>query len=71
MIARTELHDVRESLLNVTIGALSIVLACTAGSLHGGLVYWTVGPALFLNGVYSARARRRLLEPVSAPALSR
>lgn len=65
------LDNVRESLLNVGVGALSIVLAYTASPLYGGLVYWTVGPALFLNGVYSARARRRLLEPVSAPALSR
>jgi hypothetical protein len=30
------------------------------GPLWGGLTYWLVGPALYVNGVLAGRARKRL-----------
>lgn len=64
-----EVHDtvdnVRESLLNVAIGAASVLLSAfggPGGPLWSGLAYWLVGPALYLNGVLAGRARRRLQE---------
>ena len=62
-----ELHDtldnVRESLLNVGIGAASVLLAAfggPAGPLWSGAVYWLVGPVLWLNGWLNSGARKRL-----------
>lgn len=62
-----ELYDtvdnVRESLLNVAIGLVSVLLAALGGPmgpLWGGMVYWLVGPVLFLHGWLSGRVRRQV-----------
>lgn len=62
-----EVHDtvdnVRESLLNVGIGAVSVLLSAFGGergALWAGMAYWLVGPLLYLNGVLAGRVRRRL-----------
>lgn len=57
------LDNVRESLLNVGIAVVSVLLSAfggASGPLWGGLAYWLVGPALYVNGVLAGRARRRL-----------
>jgi hypothetical protein len=65
--------NVRECLLNVGIGALSIVVAYNAGPrgpMLGGMTYWLIGPALWTNGFFASRARKRLrarLEASAAP----
>jgi hypothetical protein len=59
----------RESLLNVGIGVLSILLAVFGGGIGpflGGIVYWMVGPAMWANGHMSGRARRRLQASLAA-----
>jgi uncharacterized membrane protein len=59
----------RESLLNVGIGTLSILLAMfggTVGPFLGGIVYWLVGPAMWANGHLAGRARRRLQATLAA-----
>ena len=61
--------NVRESLLNVGIGALSVLLTAFGGPfgpLWGGLTYWLVGPALYANGVFSGRVRTRLQARLAA-----
>jgi hypothetical protein len=63
--------NVRETLLNVAIGALSITLAYLggrAGPMWGGLVYWLVGPTLAINAVFSRRARKALIARAEAAA---
>ena len=52
--------NVREGAVNVAIGALSILVAYRAGPWQAGMVYWLIGPALTINGVVAARARRRI-----------
>ena len=66
-LSETERHDtmdnVRESLLNVGIGALSVLLSVFGGErgpLWGGLTYWLVGPVLLLHGWISGRRRKQL-----------
>lgn len=57
------LDNVRESLLNVGIALISVVLAWFGGDqgpLWAGLTYWAVGPALFAHGMISARRRKRV-----------
>lgn len=57
------MDNVRESLLNVGVGAVSVLLAVLGGRhgpLWGGLAYWLVGPVLLVNGWISARARGRI-----------
>lgn len=61
--------NVRESLLNVGIGAVSVLLSGfggPAGPLWGGLTYWLVGPVLYVNGVVYGRARTRLQARLAA-----
>lgn len=61
--------NVRESLLNVAIGVLSVLLTAFGGPqgpMWGGLTYWLVGPALFANGVLSGRVRKRLQARLAA-----
>jgi hypothetical protein len=60
---------VRESMLNVGIGVSSILLAVFGGGLGpflGGMVYWLVGPAMWLNGTLAGRARKRLQASLAA-----
>lgn len=55
------LDNVRESLLNVGIALVSLVLAQLGGSwgpLWAGMAYWAVGPAMYLHGWLSGRWRR-------------
>jgi hypothetical protein len=55
--------NVRESLLNVGVGTVSVLLTAFGGAggpLWGGLTYWLLGPALYVNGVLAGRARKRL-----------
>ena len=63
------MDNVRESLLNMGIGLVSVLLSAFGGAggpLWGGLTYWLVGPALYVNGVLAVRARRRLQERLVA-----
>jgi hypothetical protein len=56
------LDNVRESLLNVGIGAASVLLSLFGGELGplwGGLAYWLVGPVLLLHGWFSGRRRKQ------------
>ncbi|HEX6370102.1 MAG TPA: TMEM175 family protein [Longimicrobium sp.] len=66
-LSELELYDtvdnVRESLLNVGVGAVSVLLCAFGGELGplwGGLAYWLVGPVLYLHGWFSGRARRQV-----------
>jgi hypothetical protein len=57
------LDNVRESGLNVAIALVSILLALLGGDwgpLWAGMMYWLVGPTLFLHGWLSGRRRREL-----------
>lgn len=72
-LSELELYDtvdnVRESLLNVGIGAASVLLSAFGGDmgpLLGGMAYWLVGPLLYLHGWFSGRARRQLQARVAA-----
>ncbi len=61
--------NVRESLLNVGIGAVSVLLTVFGGSrgpMWGGLTYWLVGPAVYAHGVLAGRARKRLQARLAA-----
>ncbi|HEU0051758.1 MAG TPA: TMEM175 family protein [Longimicrobium sp.] len=63
--------NVRESLLNVGVGVLSIVLALyggPGGPMLAGLCYWLVGPVLAINGIIAGRGRKRLLAATPSPA---
>ncbi|WP_420125062.1 TMEM175 family protein [Longimicrobium sp.] len=63
------MDNVRESLLNVAIGAVSVLLSVfggESGPLLGGLSYWLVGPALLAHGWLSGRRRKRV---ESVPAI--
>ncbi|HEX6039874.1 TMEM175 family protein [Longimicrobium sp.] len=62
------LDNVRESLLNVGIALVSVVLAWFGGDrgpLWAGLAYWGVGPVLFAHGWLSGRRRRQLHAPLA------
>jgi uncharacterized membrane protein len=67
---RFETRDnVRESLLNVGVGALSIAVAAIGGpgwARAAGFTYWLVGPLMTVNGFASAAARKRLLARLAA-----
>ena len=55
--------NVRESLLNAGIGALSIAFAALGGpewARAAGFTYWLVGPVLTINGFTAGNARKRL-----------
>jgi hypothetical protein len=61
--------NVRESMLNVAIGAVSVLLSLfggPAGPLWGGLTYWLVGPSMYLHGWLSGRARKQVQARVAA-----
>lgn len=61
--------NVRESLLNAAIGAVSVLLAAFGGAwgpLGAGMVYWAVGPVLFFHGHLSGRERKRLQSRLAA-----
>lgn len=63
--------NVREALLNVGIGALSIAAAYLAGprgAMWAGMTYWLIGPAPTVNAVLARRARKRLVERLGASA---
>jgi hypothetical protein len=65
------LDNVRECLLNVTIGVASIIVAYTvawAPGLVAGMVYWLVGPAMWSHAIWSARRRKRLMASLKASA---
>lgn len=57
------LDNVRESLLNVGIGFVSVLLAQLGGErgpLWAGMLYWAVGPSMYLHGWFSGRQRRKV-----------
>jgi hypothetical protein len=57
------MDNVRESLLNVGVGAVSVLLSVfggAQGALWGGLAYWLVGPVLLAHGWISGRARKQV-----------
>lgn len=57
------LDNVRESLLNVGIAVVSVLLAQFGGErgpLWSGVVYWAVGPMMFAHGMISGRWRKRV-----------
>jgi uncharacterized membrane protein len=62
--------NVREELLNVCIGALSITVAMLApgrsAAALGGLTYMLVGPVMTANGYLAGRRRRKLGLPDDA-----
>jgi uncharacterized membrane protein len=63
------LTTVRESMLNVGIGVVSILLAVFGGGMGpflGGMIYWLVGPAMWANGALAGRARKRLQASLAA-----
>lgn len=63
------IDNVRESLLNVGIGLLSVLLTAFGGAggpLWGGLAYWLVGPVLYANGVLAGRRRRQVAGRLAA-----
>lgn len=62
------MDNVRESLLNVAIGAVSVLLSVFGGEmgpLLGGMTYWLVGPVLLAHGWHSGRRRKRM-QPLPA-----
>jgi hypothetical protein len=62
------LDNVRESLLNVGIALISVLLAVLGGEwgpLWAGQAYWLVGPALYLHGWFSGRRRKRVQEALA------
>ena len=68
-----ELHDtvdnVRECLLNVGIGCVSIAVAMAGGpeyAVWAGLAYWLVGPVMATNGILAGRKRQRIVKRFSA-----
>lgn len=68
-----ELYDtrdnVRETLLNASIGLASIAIVLIGGAGYtgwSGLIYWLVGPAMGIHGYLSGRARRRLMDRLAA-----
>jgi uncharacterized membrane protein len=68
--------NVREELLNVCIGALSITAALLApgrsAAALGGLTYMLVGPVMTANGYFTGRRRRKLgLPPPAAKRRAR
>lgn len=72
-LSELELYDtadnVRESLLNVGVGAVSVLLSAFGGEmgpLWGGLAFWLVGPLMYLHGWISGRARKRVQARVAA-----
>jgi uncharacterized membrane protein len=57
------LDNVRESLLNVGIAVVSVLLALLGGEfgpLWAGLTYWTVAPLMFAHGWLSGRRRKKV-----------
>jgi hypothetical protein len=62
------LDNVRESLLNIAIGLVSIAIALRWPENGGmaGLVYWLIGPSMGIHGVISGRARQRLAARLAA-----
>lgn len=63
------LDNVRESLLNVAIGALSVTVAQVGGSGYtgvAGMLYWLVGPAMAAHGFWSGARRGRLRARLAA-----
>lgn len=55
--------NVRESGLNVAVGLVSIALALGGGergAFLAGIVYWSIGPLMFVHGWLSAQARGRI-----------
>ena len=57
------MDNIRESLLNVAVAVVAILLASVPGpgsAAYGGMVYWTVGPLMFVHAVWSGRRRKRL-----------
>lgn len=63
--------NVRENGLNVAVGLLSIALALGGGPrgpFLAGIVYWSIGPLMFVHGYLSGRARGRVTrEAAGAP----
>lgn len=62
------LDNVRESLLNVGVALVSVMLAWWGGDngpLWAGLAYWLVGPLMFAHGWASSRRRRQLHAPLA------
>jgi heme A synthase len=63
------LDNVRESLLNVGIAAVSVLLALLGGEsgpLWAGMTYWAVGPLMFAHGWFSGRRRKRVQAQLAA-----
>ncbi|HEU0014522.1 MAG TPA: TMEM175 family protein [Longimicrobium sp.] len=61
--------NVRESLLNVAVAVVSVLLAVFGGEMGAflaGMVYWLVGPIMTINGFAAARARKRLTQRLAA-----
>jgi uncharacterized membrane protein len=62
------IDNVRESLLNVGIALVSVLLAQLGGEngpLIAGLTYWLVGPLMYLHGWLSARRRERIVAAIA------
>jgi hypothetical protein len=68
-----ELYDtrdnVREAMLNASIGMASIVIVLIGGADYtgfSGVIYWLVGPAMGVHGWLSGRGRTRLIAALAA-----
>lgn len=60
-VERWETRDnLRETLLNVGVGVLSMIVCVRLNPMLGGLTYALVGPALTIHGIVSGAGRRRL-----------
>ncbi|HET7464437.1 MAG TPA: TMEM175 family protein [Longimicrobium sp.] len=63
------LDNMRESLLNAAIGALSMTVAGVGGSGwtgQAGMCYWLVGPVMMTHGFWAGSRRRRLRARLAA-----
>jgi uncharacterized membrane protein len=59
--------NLRETLLNVGIGILSMIVAVRVNAMIGGLTYALIGPVLTIHGIISGAGRRRLGRRLAPP----
>lgn len=60
------LDNLRETLLNVAIGVLSVVVAASGNAMQAGMCYWLIAPAMTAHGFWAGAKRRRLRARLAA-----
>ena len=67
-----EVHDtlnsILDNLVHVFIGALSITISLVTRTGLGGLAYWLIAPAEFINGMIMSKRRKRIEERLEEQA---